>query len=593
MELTDKSTGAETRDITWSNVSFNVRDTPILHNVHGTARSGEVVAIMGPSGAGKSSLLNVLAGRSASGGHTQVRGTVMVDGKVINPVAYRKNIAYVMQDDALFRTSTPREALAFSARLRLPKETTDEQINNDVNALLKELLLEDCADVMIGGELIPGISGGQRKRTSVGVEIITKPSILFLDEPTSGLDSFAAYNLVNILKEVAKTNCPVLCTIHQPSSEIFYLFDQAIFLKSGRIFWQGSTSALAKDFTMHGYPCPENYNPCDHAMFTCQTIENDVLEGKGFFAKQEGNAALKDADLSMDDAMKMDVEDNSIENASDFSLQVSELFARDWANVKRDKGALIGRFGITILLNVLFGLIFYQAGQGDDGDPEEFSAHFGAITMIAISSMFGSAQPTLLTFPFERPMFLREYSTGTYNAKAYFLSKWVVEIPLSFAQTLVQYLVVYWLVGMRGNFFYLVLAALGNGLCASSLALVAGCAISDVKTVTEISPLLFVPQLLFSGFFIRISMVPIFLRWAQYLCALKYSLNLILLIEFQPTNPNCEESAASEIMCENVLEDNDIVASEWWFYMLLLLIIFFAFRIIAGFVLVSRAKKFY
>ncbi len=281
MELADASTriesGTKGRDITWTGINFSVRDTPILNDVHGTVSSGEVCAIMGPSGAGKSSLLNVLAGRSASGGHTKIGGTVMVDGKAINPVTYRKNIAYVMQEDALFATSTPREALFFSARLRLPPSTTDEEIRDNVNQLLKDLLLEECADVMIGGPMIAGISGGQKKRTSVGIEIITRPSILFLDEPTSGLDSYAAYNLVNILKAVAKTNCPVLCTIHQPSSEIFYLFDKAIYMKNGRIFWQGATSGLSKSLAAHGYACPDGYNPCDHAMFLCQTVEDREL----------------------------------------------------------------------------------------------------------------------------------------------------------------------------------------------------------------------------------------------------------------------------------------------------------------------------
>jgi ABC-type multidrug transport system ATPase subunit len=151
-------------------------------------------------------------------------------------------------------------------------DTSEAQIHQDVENIITSLGLEDCADTMIGGALIKGISGGQRKRTSVGVEIITKPSILFLDEPTSGLDSFTSYQLVKMLKQVSQNNCPVLCTIHQPSSEIFHLFDRAIFMKAGRIFWQGSTASLAPSFAKFNLPVPENYNPCDHAMYTCQTM---------------------------------------------------------------------------------------------------------------------------------------------------------------------------------------------------------------------------------------------------------------------------------------------------------------------------------
>lgn len=186
---------------------------------------------MGPSGAGKSSLLNVLAGRSSPGSGISIEGKVTVGGKVINPVAFRKNIAYVMQDDALLATATPREALRFSANMRLPSSTSTETIEELVNKTLADLGLTVCADVMIGGALIKGISGGQRKRTSVGVELITKPPLLFLDEPTSGLDSYSAFSLISLLRKVASVDCTILCTIHQPSSEVFFLFDVVIFMK--------------------------------------------------------------------------------------------------------------------------------------------------------------------------------------------------------------------------------------------------------------------------------------------------------------------------------------------------------------------------
>ena len=132
---------------------------------------------MGPSGAGKSSLLNVLAGRSAPSAGISIEGKVEVGGKVINPVTFRKNIAYVMQDDALMATATPREALTFSAMMRLPSAVSAQRIEELVEKLLDALGLTVCADVMIGGQLIKGISGGQRNRTSVGIELITKPLV--------------------------------------------------------------------------------------------------------------------------------------------------------------------------------------------------------------------------------------------------------------------------------------------------------------------------------------------------------------------------------------------------------------------------------
>lgn len=227
----------ESHDISWVDVDFKVGEKSILSKSYGSVPAGSVCAIMGPSGAGKSSLLNVLAGRSASGGNTKVSGLVTVAGKRINPVQFKQQIAYVMQDDALLATATVREALQFSAQLRLPPTTSSERINELVEMTINDLGLSSCAEVMIGGPLIKGVSGGQRKRVSVGVEIITNPALLFLDEPTSGLDSFNAGNLVKLLKTIASKNAAVLCTIHQPSSDVFFEFDMCIFMKEGRVFY--------------------------------------------------------------------------------------------------------------------------------------------------------------------------------------------------------------------------------------------------------------------------------------------------------------------------------------------------------------------
>ena len=157
-------------DLSWNNVSFTVGSkVKVLTDCWGHVPAGKVCAIMGPSGARKSSLLNVLAGRSAPAPGINISGSVSVSGQEINPVKFREHIAYVMQDDALMATATPAEALEFSASLRLPPTTTKEEIQQLVDKLLSELGLMECKDTVIGGPLLKGISGGQRKRTSVGI----------------------------------------------------------------------------------------------------------------------------------------------------------------------------------------------------------------------------------------------------------------------------------------------------------------------------------------------------------------------------------------------------------------------------------------
>eukprot|EP00607_Mallomonas_marina_P009057 CAMPEP_0182417344 /NCGR_PEP_ID=MMETSP1167-20130531/1787_1 /TAXON_ID=2988 /ORGANISM="Mallomonas Sp, Strain CCMP3275" /LENGTH=513 /DNA_ID=CAMNT_0024590819 /DNA_START=288 /DNA_END=1826 /DNA_ORIENTATION=- len=513
---------------------------------------------MGPSGAGKSSLLNVLAGRSAPAPGISVSGEVSVGGKIIDPVTFRKNIAYVMQDDAITPTATPREALRFSASMRLPGDTSSEEINDLVNGLITELGIDDCADTMIGGALIKGISGGQRKRTSVGIEVITQPSLLFLDEPTSGLDSYAAYNCVKLLKDIAADNAAVLCTIHQPSSEVFHLFDLVIVMKEGRILYQGDVSQIVKHFGNCGYDCPSNYNPADYAMFICQTTPSTELQEKGLFMMEAVVASSKPSTQS--DSTK-DGTDQVVSQAT-LMRQITALTYRELLASKRDIGALAGRFGITIFLNVIFGLIFLGSGARDDSDPTNFNSHFGALTMLTIFSMFGMAQPTMLSFPFERPIFMREYSTGTYGILSYVLSKAVIELPQAFLQCLIQFILSYFMMGLNGDFMLMVVVSWGLGICSSSMAILLGCLVSDVKDVTEMAPLLYVPQLLFAGFFIKTSQIPIFLRWAQYLCGLKYAMNLLILLEFALSNDSCSGGAGK--YCKAVVEDNDIDKKNWW-----------------------------
>jgi hypothetical protein len=162
---------------------------------------------------------------------------------------------------------------------------------------------------------------------------------------------------------------------------------------------------------------------------------------------------------------------------------------------------------------------------------------------------------------------------------------------MTFLQGIVQYILVYFMIGFQGDFIFMVLAAFGLGAASCSVAVLMGCALRDVRDVTEMAPLLFVPQLLFAGFFIRTSQIPAFLRWAQYLCAIKYSINIILVTEFDASNSSCQGDSAAA--CEMVLSQNNVKPSDWWIYMLVLFGLFAGFRIAGALILVKKAERFY
>ena len=247
----------------------------LLSGVWGEVPAKHTTAIMGPSGAGKTSLLNILSGRASSRGRLEIEADIRLNNYSVDPtrVDVRKQIAFVAQDDSLQITATPREAIRFSAKLRLPRSTTADELDHITEIMLEELGLMKCADTIVGGALIKGISGGERKRTSVGVELVTKPALVFLDEPTSGLDSYSAVQLCQVLKKVANAGSSVLFTIHQPSSEIFNSFDQLILLNKGRVMYQGLVSDVPAYFQERGHGAPNNYNPADWIMVSLPLLD--------------------------------------------------------------------------------------------------------------------------------------------------------------------------------------------------------------------------------------------------------------------------------------------------------------------------------
>jgi len=584
-------------ELSWSNLRYTIAakeagapEKVVITGCSGLVSPGQLTCIIGPSGAGKSSLLNVLAGRVSSGGAHTVQGDVRVNGKLINPLTFRKNIAYVMQEDAMQATSTVRESLEFSCALRLGANVGEQVKASLVNDMLRSLQLEKCQHSPIGNMLIRGVSGGERKRTAIGVELITNPDLLFLDEPTSGLDSYSAYNVVQTLRKLARAGCSVLCTIHQPSSEIFHLFDSVILIESGQIMYNGSTADVAKL-----YDCPVHTNPADHAMFLMQT---DLEKMRATSATSASHAlALTKAAASADALAPARAAggDAIVPTTASFWLQTKTLARREWANTTRDKGSLIARFGINAFLTLFASSVFYQAGDSSRAT-YQLNSHFGAITNICISAMFGSAQPMILLFPYERPIFLREYATGTYGALPYFFSKVMVELPLTFLVCCETFAIAYPLIGLHGNWILLVLCAWVLSLVASSTALLVGCILTQVKQAMEAAPAIFVPQIIFSGFFIRIEQIPVWLRWAQYTCFLKFALNLVMIVEFTQCsttakNPVTQRTWQQE--CDLLLKQSEIKKDMWWVYLLVLLAMLLTYRTLAMLGLKAKAKNFY
>lgn len=243
----------------------------ILKGLTGIVKPGEILAMLGPSGSGKTSLLTALGGRVGEG-KGKLTGNISYNNKPLSK-AVKRTTGFVTQDDALYPQLTVKDTLVYTALLRLPNSLTRQEKIKQAEAVVTELGLDRCKDTIIGGPFVRGVSGGERKRVSIGQEILINPSLLYLDEPTSGLDSTTAQRIVSILWELARGGRTVVTTIHQPSSRLFYMFDKILLLSEGNPIYFGLGSTAMDYFASVGYsPSVERINPSDFLL--------DIANGK-------------------------------------------------------------------------------------------------------------------------------------------------------------------------------------------------------------------------------------------------------------------------------------------------------------------------
>lgn len=264
-ELAENQTLGTDGNLTFQNVGFALpgkQNKWLVKDVTGYVKAGQMLAIIGASGAGKTTMLDSLALRMSS----PVAGKVCINGREISESVFHSSCVYVMQDNYLWPALTVRENMLYAAKLYVPDSS--EGIEKKVDQLLSAVGLSSCADTQVGNVLIRGVSGGQKKRLSLAIELLKSPAILFLDEPTSGLDSAAAAAIMKLLTNIAvKYSKAIVCSIHQPESRIFLAFDQMMLLSQGRVAYFGpakdACAYFAKCFDLH---CPSNMNPADYLL---------------------------------------------------------------------------------------------------------------------------------------------------------------------------------------------------------------------------------------------------------------------------------------------------------------------------------------
>ncbi|GBF87535.1 ABC transporter Adp1 [Raphidocelis subcapitata] len=243
------------------------RQKVLLHGVSGSIAEGEVVGVMGPSGAGKSTLLSILSGATESvGAGARVEGAVTLGGEARRS-ALRKITAFVPQRDVLLPALTVEECVRYSALLRLPRSLAAEEVQERINGVLSELGLSHVAASLVGGSAsIRGVSGGERRRVTIAMALVTRPRLVIMDEPTSGLDSYTACNLMRTAHDIAGHGRVVVMSLHQPSPDMFDSLTQVLLLAKGRLAYLGPPSGVAPYFAAAGHPAPAGRQPAEHML---------------------------------------------------------------------------------------------------------------------------------------------------------------------------------------------------------------------------------------------------------------------------------------------------------------------------------------
>ncbi|KAK2626243.1 hypothetical protein QTJ16_004505 [Diplocarpon rosae] len=509
----------------------------ILHSVSASMPAGTLTAILGGSGSGKTTMLNTMAQRMASGrlsfgGNTLFNGMEGVDSV---------RSAYVMQQDVLLPMLTVRETLRYSADLRLPRPTTREERRKVVEDVILELGLKECADTRIGNHQHKGCSGGEKRRTSIGVQLLSNPSVLFLDEPTTGLDATSAFQLVRTLKVLAKKGRTIVTTIHQPRSEIWSMFDGLVILTRGSPVFAGTVGDCVPWFQKLGMQLPPFVNPAEF-LIDIAAIDNRSPELEA--ASSERVERLKVAWLkeSQDRCAPKEEKEAVIAQPpaahhaslarSPFIRQTWVLTSRTFLTTYRDPMGMLGSLSEAILMGILTGWVFFGLSRDQSGIRSRQGALYNAAALQGyLILMFETYRLTL-----DIELFDREHNENVVDVVPFLLSRRLARfltedlpVPLAYSITF------YWMAGFRAEadtfliFFSIIFV---GQYIAVTYAAACVAAARDFATASLIANLGYTVQSMACGYFIQSNSIPVYVRWLKWTAYVFYAFGSLCANEF-------------------------------------------------------------
>ncbi|TVU10992.1 hypothetical protein EJB05_44550, partial [Eragrostis curvula] len=513
----------------------------LLNDISGSFRPGVLTALMGVSGAGKTTLMDVLAGRKTGG---RVEGNICISGYPKNQDTFARVSGYCEQNDIHSPHVTVYESLHFSAWLRLPNDIDSNTRKMFVEEVMELVELKPLRDTLVGLPGVNGLSTEQRKRLTIAVELVANPSIIFMDEPTSGLDARAAAIVMRAVRNTVDTGRTVVCTIHQPSIDIFEAFDELLLLRQGGeeiyVGPLGRLSAeLIKYFEGIQGVCKikDGYNPATW-MLEVTTISQEQILGVDFsdlYKKShlyQRNKALT-KELSLSAPGSSDLYFPTKYSQSSLTQCVACLWKQNMS-YWRNPGYNGVRFIFTIVVALLLGTVYWDLG-GKIEHPQDLlnamGSMYGAALFMGIFNC-RTAQPVVSV---ERAVFYREKAAGMYSSAAYAFGQVFIELPYALVQATIYGVTVYAMMGFEwtaAKFFWFLYFMYFTFLYFTFYGMLTVSVTPNFNIASIVSTMFYAIWNLFSGFIIPRPKIPIWWRWYSWLCPVAWTLYGMVVSQF-------------------------------------------------------------